>query len=220
MGLLSDKDRQYLTKEFAGISEPVKIVVFTRASDCEYCNDTLEIIQTVAELSKQIAVETYDVETNSQVAQQYDIQEVPALVIARGGDQGKDFGIRYYGVPAGYEFSSLIHDILMIGKADTGLSEATKRWAAELKAPLHLQVFVTPSCPYCPQAVVMAHKLAMESDWVTADMVEATEFPDLATKYNVMGVPRTVINEDVFIEGAVPEHMLLNKLQEALSLSV
>jgi predicted DsbA family dithiol-disulfide isomerase len=61
----------------------------------------------------------------------------------------------------------------------------------------------------------MAHKMAMASDLVTADMVEATEFPDLSMKYNVMGVPRTVINEDIHIEGAVPEHMLLAKMQEA-----
>jgi predicted DsbA family dithiol-disulfide isomerase len=64
--------------------------------------------------------------------------------------------------------------------------------------------------------VVLAHRLAMESGWITADMVEATEFPDLANKYQVYGVPRTVINETIHIEGAVPEPALVNKLMQVL----
>jgi predicted DsbA family dithiol-disulfide isomerase len=64
--------------------------------------------------------------------------------------------------------------------------------------------------------VVLAHRLAMESDWVRADMVEATEFPHLANKYDVYGVPRTVINETIYVEGAVPEPMLVNELLKVL----
>ena len=81
----------------------------------------------------------------------------------------------------------------------------------------YLQVFVTPTCPYCPQAVRLAHKLAMESELITADMVEAIEFPHLSNKYHVHGVPRTVINETFHQEGAVPEPLLLAKLQEAVA---
>jgi predicted DsbA family dithiol-disulfide isomerase len=64
--------------------------------------------------------------------------------------------------------------------------------------------------------VVLAHRLAMASDWIRADMVEATEFPHLANKYQVYGVPRTVINETIHIEGAVPEPMLVSRLMTAL----
>jgi len=77
-------------------------------------------------------------------------------------------------------------------------------------------VYVTPTCPYCPRAVLLAHKLALASDLVTADMVEATEFPHLANKYHVYGVPRTVINEVIHIEGAVPEGALLPQLMTVL----
>jgi predicted DsbA family dithiol-disulfide isomerase len=65
--------------------------------------------------------------------------------------------------------------------------------------------------------VVLAHRLAMESDWIRADMVEATEFPHLANKYEVFGVPRTVINETIHVEGAVPEPMLVNELLKVLN---
>jgi glutaredoxin len=86
---------------------------------------------------------------------------------------------------------------------------------AKIDKPLHLQVFVTPTCPYCPKAVRMAHKAAIENENITADMVEAAEFPHLSMRYNVRGVPRTVIGEDFPIEGAVPEMAFVEKVMEA-----
>jgi predicted DsbA family dithiol-disulfide isomerase len=64
--------------------------------------------------------------------------------------------------------------------------------------------------------VVLAHKLAIASKWITADMVEASEFPHLANKYQVYGVPRTVINEVIHIEGAAPEQMLMTDLMTVM----
>lgn len=66
--------------------------------------------------------------------------------------------------------------------------------------------------------MVLAHTLAMASDMVTADMVEATEFPHLAGKYGVYGVPHTVVNENVHVEGAVPEAALVSKIMSALGI--
>lgn len=63
---------------------------------------------------------------------------------------------------------------------------------------------------------MLAHKLAVASDWVTAEMVEATEFPHLANRYQVYGVPRTVINEVIHIEGAVPEANLVSQLMTVM----
>jgi predicted DsbA family dithiol-disulfide isomerase len=85
-----------------------------------------------------------------------------------------------------------------------------------LKAPIHIQVYVTPTCPYCPRAVVLAHKLALLSENVRADMIEAIEFPHLANKHAVMGVPKSVINETYYVEGAVPEKSFVDKLLKAL----
>jgi glutaredoxin-like protein len=218
MALLQAKDQQYITDEFAKmLVHPVKLVVFTQDADCEYCQDTRQITEEVAALSPMVSLEVRDFNADKALAIQYGVDQVPATVILRGGDQPIDYGIHYYGVPAGYEFTSLIQDIIMIGSGESGLSAAAKQWAAALTKPVHLQVFVTPTCPYCPPAVVLAHKLAMESDLIRADMVEATEFPELAEKYDVMGVPRTVINDKFFIEGAVPEAALLKKLQSAVA---
>ena len=124
----------------------------------------------------------------------------------------KDSGIRFYGIPSGYEFTSLLEDIIDVSKGDSGLSEASKALVKEIKQPVHLQVFVTPTCPHCPPAVRLAHKLALENEFVTADMVEATEFPHLAVKYNVRGVPRTMLDDDTAIEGSLPEPAFIKKI--------
>jgi glutaredoxin-like protein len=217
MSLLKEKDRQHLLKEFAGLREPVKLLVFTQELECQYCSDTRLIAEEIAGLSDKISLEVYDFVADREVVEQFGIDKIPAVVIMRSGDQPKDYGIRYYGIPAGYEFSSLISDIMMVGRGDSGLSAEAKSYLAALDKPLHLQVFVTPTCPYCPPAVHLAHQLAFESEWVRADMVEAIEFPHLSMKYQVQGVPRTVINETAHLEGAAPEAMLLTKIKAALA---
>ena len=216
MSLLDNDTRNQLTEMFQSLQKPVKMVVFSQEMECQYCKETREIAEELAALSDKISLEVYDFVADKALADQYGVDKIPATVILEGGESGKDYGIRYYGIPSGYEFSSLIHDVMMVSEGDPQLSQEMINWLADLKTPVHLQVFVTPTCPYCPQAVLLAHKLAMASDMVQADMVEATEFPHLSNKYQVMGVPRTVINETVHLEGAAPEAMLMAKVQEAV----
>ena len=216
MPLLKEKDRDYLEEQFAQLEAPVKLIVFTQEFECHYCAETRQIAEELAALSDNITLEVYDFVADKDVAQSYAVDKIPATIVMRGGQQAKDYGIRYYGIPSGYEFSSLIEDIRLVASGESGLSSQAKKWASALEEAVHLQVFVTPTCPYCPQAVILAHQLAMESDLIHADMVEATEFPELSMKYQVMGVPRTVINETTHVEGAAPEPMLLARLQEAL----
>ncbi len=217
MALLREDDRQHLIREFSALTNPVKLIVFTQKFECQYCTETRMIAEEVAGLSEKISLEVYDFEAHAEIAEQYGIDKIPATVIMRAGSNPKDYGIRFYGIPSGYEFSTLIEDIMMVSRGDSGLSAETKAWAAALKKPVHMQVFITPTCPYCPRAVILAHQLAMESDLIRSDMVEAVEFPHLSNKYHVHGVPRTVINETVHIEGAAPEKMLLGKLKEAVA---
>lgn len=216
MSLLSEQDRETLIQEFEALENPVKLIVFTQEFECQYCRETRQIAEEVADLSDKISLEIYDFVADQEIAEQYNIDKIPATIIMQGGDTPQDYGIRYYGIPSGYEFSSVIHDILMVSKGDSELAPETREWLNQLTEPVHMQVFVTPTCPYCPRAVLLAHQMALESELVTADMVEATEFPHLSMKYSVMGVPRTVINETVHMEGAAPEPMLLAKVQEAV----
>ncbi|MDT8306707.1 MAG: thioredoxin family protein, partial [Anaerolineae bacterium] len=184
------------------------------------CTETRQIAEEVVALSDKVELEVYDLVADGDKVDEFGIDKIPATIVMRGGDEPKDFGIRFYGIPSGYEFATLIEDIKMVSGGETGLSDATREQVAALETPVHFQVFVTPTCPYCPRAVILAHQLAMESDLVRGDMVEAIEFPHLSNKYQVQGVPRTVINETVHIEGAMPEAMIMARLDEAVGKAV
>lgn len=212
MALINDKDRKQLRSEFEKLVRPVKLVLFVDDENCAYCTETKELLEEIASLSPKLSVETLDLKTDHERATRFQIDKAPATVVM----DGKDYGIRYFGIPAGYEFGSLIDDILDVSKGESGLSEKTKAALAQLTQPLHFQVFVTPTCPYCPAAVRLAHKMALESDLVRGDMIEATEFPELAEKYEVMGVPRVVINDARYFEGALPEAQFLEAALQTL----
>ena len=184
------------------------------------CKETRQIVDEVVALSPKITADYHNLSAETDVAKLYGVDRAPAIAIlldAAPGEGGPlDYGIRYYGIPSGYEFQSLLGDIEMVSTGKDGLSLATRAWLSTLDQPVHLQVFVTPTCPYCAPMVQLAHRLALASDHVRADMVEAMEFPELADRYGVYGVPRTVINEDTHIEGAVPEARLLAEIRKAL----
>ncbi len=216
MALLSEKDAAVVRNQLTeSLTKPVKLLLFTQEFECMYCRETRQIAEELAELSPLLSVEVHDFAAEKALADAYDIDKIPAIAVLGAGQNGegdKDYGIRFFGIPSGYEFVSLLEAIKLVGGGQMTLSKGTLDKLARLEHPLHLQVFVTPTCPYCPRAVVLAHQLAFASDKVRADMVEATEFPHLSYKYQVMGVPRTVINETIHIEGAVPEAMLVAKL--------
>lgn len=216
MPLLKEEDREQIKKEFAGLENPVKILVFTQKMECQYCSETRQLAEEISELSDQITLEVHDFEDDEELADHYQVDKLPATLIMQDGDNPKDYGIRFFGIPSGYEFATLIEDIKMVASGDSGLSEETRAQVADITTPVHMQVFVTPTCPYCPRAVLLAHQLAMESDMFRGDMIEAIEFPHLSNKYQVHGVPRTVINEDVHLEGAAPEPMVMARVMEAL----
>ncbi len=218
MPLISAKDAEHLRHEFEeNLVNPVKLLMFTQTIECQFCAETRQIVEEIAGLSDLITAVIYNFVTDKAVAELYGVDKIPAIAILGQQDgEEKDYGIRFYGIPSGYEFTTIIEDVIDVSLGESGLKPKTKEAVAALTEPVHLQVFVTPTCPYCTQAVRLAHKLALESDLIRADMIEAIEFPHLASKYHVHGVPRTVINDRVHQEGAVPEPLLLAKLLEAV----
>jgi glutaredoxin-like protein len=212
--LLNDDVRKQVSEAFEQLQEPLQILFFGSKEQCEYCDETLKLVEEVADLSEKLSVQAFDVDTDASVAENYNVTLTPGLVIAAEGKDGPiDYGVRYAGIPSGHEFSSLIQDLLLVSGRDSGLGEQTRDYLNNLKEPVHLQVFVTPTCPYCPRAVILAHQMAMESPMVQAEMVEATEFPDLSNQYHIMGVPDTVINHGkAKMVGAVPEGQLLAEI--------
>ena len=213
MSLLNDEVREETRKFLGDLADPVELVMFTREDECQFCNETRELMEEIAALSDLVTAEVFDIEKDKEKADELGIDKVPAVAVIGA----EDYGVRFFGIPSGYEFTSILHSIKAVAAGETELSEESLQALSELTQPVHLQVFVTPTCPYCPPAVLLGHYMAIASPMVRSDMVEASEFPELAVKYDVMGVPRTVINETVHIEGSAPEPMVLEKLQEALA---
>ncbi len=213
MPLLNEDIKTQVKQQLADLAGSVRLVMFTQDFECQYCAETRQLVQEIASLSDQIEADIYDFVDDEEAVERYGIDKIPAIAVVGS----EDYGIRFFGIPSGYEFTSLLEAIHAVARGEPDLSEETLAYLSELERPVRMQVFVTPTCPYCPQAVVIAHQMALASPKVHADMVEIQEFPHLSTKYQVMGVPRTVVNESVHIEGAAPESLVLEKVQEAMA---
>jgi glutaredoxin-like protein len=211
MSFIKDEDKEFVQNIVNTIESDVSLIMFTQELECNYCRETRQLLEEISQFSDKIELRIFNFQIDKEEVQKYNIDKIPATVI----EGKKDYGIRYYGIPSGYEFGSLLEDMVDVSRGETNLSAEQKKNIAQIDKPLHLQVFVTPTCPYCPATVRLAHKLAIENAYITADMVEATEFPHLAMRYNVSGVPRTVINEKIPIEGSVPEKVFVDKVIEA-----
>jgi len=206
LSLIPDDKKELLRNDFKEKLEyPVKIVMFTQEVECRFCSDTRQLVQDIAALSDKLSAEVYDFVKNADKAKEYCIDKIPALAIIGA----KDYGVRIYGIPYGYELQTLIEAIISVskGRGKTDLSDKTKSILSEIKQPVHIKVFVTLTCPHCPAAASVAHKLAIESDMIIADVIETSEFPDLAMKHNVIGVPKIVINDKTEFVGAFNEDL-------------
>jgi glutaredoxin-like protein len=204
MALLSEQDREAVCTRLSAIARPVTVLFFTQTFGApETVEVAAEILREVAGLNDRITVEEVNFVLEKDRAALHGIEHIPAIVLLSNGE---DTRIRFLGAPAGYEFASLIEALLLAGTGESGLSPAVKALIAEhVTRPSAVRVFVTPTCPHCPRAVTLAHRMAVESPHIQATCVEATEFIDLSRRYRVTGVPKTVVDESTEILGALPE---------------
>jgi glutaredoxin-like protein len=221
--MIPDQDIEFLKEKFAEeMLNPVTIIAFTKKTqgpdaaevECEFCNETQQIVEEIAELSDKIKVERHEFSPEDSMVKNLGVDKLPALVI-QGPKQG---AVKYYGIPGGFEFSSLVEDIVDASRGSTDLSDCVKEKIRGIHRDAHIQVFMTPTCPYCPSAVRIAHQMAMENpDHIKADAVEASEFPHLVSKYELAAVPTVIINEKVQFEGALPDDEFADQVVEALA---
>jgi glutaredoxin-like protein len=141
MALLNEQIRKEVKSMLGDVSNPVTFKVFTQEFECQYCNETRGLVEEVAALSDKLSVEVYDFVNDKAVADGLGIDKIPAVAIVGA----KDYGIRLYGIPAGYEFGSLIEDIKLVSGGDSGLSPETRKMVAGLTKPVRIQVFITPT---------------------------------------------------------------------------
>jgi NADH-dependent peroxiredoxin subunit F len=211
--VIDEETRAQLQGIFKGLVSPVRLVFFTQKNACPTCAQQLELLKDLTSLSSKLELTVYDFVLHGDEAMSYKIDKIPATAVI-----GKrDYGIRFYGLTAGYEFSSLIQAILMVSTGSSGLDPQVEELVKSIKEQVHLQVMVTLTCPYCPRMVHVADQFALVNQNIRADMVEASEFPQLAQRYNVTGVPKTIINEAHSFEGAIPAGTVYIEILKAVS---
>jgi len=141
MALLNAEIRKDVQQALADVKTPVIFKVFTQEMECQYCKETRELVQEVAALSDKLSVEVYDLVKDQAIAESLGVDKVPAVAVIGK----KDYGIRMFGIPSGYEFGSLIESIKLVSDGESGLSAETKKQVAKLTKPVKIQVFITPT---------------------------------------------------------------------------
>ena len=149
MPLLDDRVRKQVGTVLAEMAGPVKLLMFTQgeggALECDFCGETRQLAEEVAALSDKITLDVRDFQSDAELAKAHGVDKIPALVVLGDGPSPKDYGIRFFGIPSGYEFSSLLEDLRMVSRGEPGLSPQTLEALGRLKQPVHIQVYVTPT---------------------------------------------------------------------------
>ena len=218
--LISDQDRAQLKRTFRkDLTGDVNLRLFTQkpspvtipGRECPHCPQTQQLMEELLALSPKLHLETIDFYRQPQAARDCGIARIPAILLGNNGGSR----VKFYGIPSGYELSTIVEGIKTISRGVSPLSTATRKKLRQVNHAVHIQVFVTPSCSFCPGQALLAHAFALDCPQITADVIEIQGFPALVQTYEVRAVPLTVINEYSRFTGAVTEEQLLEKVLQA-----
>lgn len=223
MPVLAPRDRSLLQQRFSReLQKDITITLFTSRSagilllpgrECPTCPQVQEVLEEVVSLSPKLRLEVVDFYTQGEEARRRGVDRIPCFTFS--ADEQPYNNIKFYGLPTGYEFLTLVEDILALSRGVTPFRPPLREAVRQIDKEVHIQVFVTPTCPYCPQVAKMAHAFAMENSLIRADVVEVEEFPYLAQTYQVRSVPKTVFNGFIELTGAVTPEAFVQKLLTA-----
>lgn len=211
--IMDDKVKAELKPVLAELKSPVRLVFFRTKDACPTCSRQEELLRELCSLTDKLKLEIHDAVLDGDTAANYRIDKTPATAVVGA----RDYGIRFYGLTAGYEFTSLLEAIIMVSSGRTNLDPQLEELVKRIKVPVHLEVMVTLTCQYCPEMVRVAHEFAFVNEHIRADMVESAEFPELTKKYQVTGVPRTVVNGRQTFDGALPAPAAYLEIIKAVS---
>jgi glutaredoxin-like protein len=212
--LIGEDDRKEIDKLLSAcLLDEVRVLLFTSKRGCEYCGETLQLLEEVRSLGKgMIRLEVIDIEENPGRAEALGVELAPTTVIL-ASDSGEK-AIHYSGMPGGRQLGPLVEGLVDASRGRGDLDVETLKVIMGVRSPTVIKVFVTPACLYSPSVVRSAHKFALANPLIRSFMVEALEFPHAANKYGVVGVPTTVVNERFAFEGAPGEKAFAEKVLE------
>ncbi len=215
MKLLNSSLTDELQDVFKTMKDTVDVILFTTLIDCETCEQTTSFMQEIQELGDKINFIHHDIDDQPDEVKKYTIEHTPAIVLLnpKVGYQG----VKFYGIPAGHEINSFISGILEVSGVGEILPKSMIERIDSITQPVNIKVFVTLGCPHCPGAVQKAHKLALTNQWISSEMIESQTFKDLAKSFNVMSVPRIIINDKEDVIGNQPLDTIIEAIEKALA---
>ncbi|MDX2007883.1 MAG: thioredoxin family protein [Meiothermus sp.] len=224
--MLPEQIQQQVREALSELTQEVEVVVFKGGlistvgeGEVGLQDEALALLREVAELSDRVTVEERSLLTDPE-AQALGLTHAPTLLFREKGSSRSN--IRFLGLPSGYEFATLIETLVMLGTGRSDLGERSRAELEGLSEPVRMQSFVTPTCPYCPRAVLAAYKLAFHNPQVIAEGVEASEFPRLSGQFRISGVPDTIISgrRQERVLGGQPDRVFLEAVLKASGAAV
>jgi len=220
--LIPLREQEFLREKFSReLVSRVRIDFFTQKKTslfvrhrqpCQYCKPVRQMLEELAALTDKISLRQHIFEEGEEAVAQYQVERIPAIVLHVGDRQW----LKYYGSPGGHEFVPLVETIVDISRGTNYLSDKIRKRLRKLKRDVRIQVFVTPACPHCPQMARLAYQVALESPHISAEVIEANEFPELSQRYQVRGVPTTIIDEKMSFAGSVPDDLLIDTIERVI----
>ena len=209
---MDDATKEQVIELFTGIVNDVTAHLFLEEKECLYCNDVKDMVDQLGELTDKLIVVEHKGSLDTGLAKEWGVEHHPAIVL-----HGKEkYNVKFYGIPAGHEFGALVGSIIDVSTGTAPLPPDVIEDIISIDKPIHIKVFVTPQCPYCPNMTRLAHQAAILNPMISSEMIESLEFQELTAKYSVFGVPKTIINETTMIDGLSPVEMFVEKLFESI----
>ena len=193
---------------FEKMPNEIPLFLFTSPGKNDpFCQAAREVIRAVRGMAPKITLIEYDL--NHEIARKWNAQYSPTLLF-----DPEHYNVRWLGAPMGEEGRTFVEALIMMGYKNTNMSKESRKLLKKIESPRNLKVFVSPSCPYCPQQAVNALKAAIEKpDLVSLDIIDIQANPELAEQYSAQSVPQVYANEKLIAQGAQPEELFMLSLE-------
>jgi thioredoxin reductase (NADPH) len=204
-----EKTAGLLKAVFDQLPHPVEVLLFSRKDREEvFTQAARQVVKAASDLSKKIIFKELDL--GHELAARYQVTEAPTILIAPS-----TVNIRWLGAPIGHETESFFLALHLVGHMRSGLSDQALQVLSEITEPRHIKLFVSLTCPYCPQQVKNALQAAVEKpDLISLEIIDVQAMPALAEKYKAYGTPTVFANERIIAQGAQPEELFMASLKK------
>jgi thioredoxin reductase (NADPH) len=207
--MASEAYLRQLKATFEQLPNDITLYLFTaKGHEDTFTHGNRQVIRAFRELSARITLREFDLD--HQLAQKYNITKSPTLLIAP-----ESYSIRWLGAPLGEEARTFLEILILVGLGKSHLSDQSLNVIKKIDSPRNIKVFVSPTCPYCPQQAVNAVKAAVElPEFISLEIIDIQSQPELALQYAAQSVPQAFANDILIGQGAQPEEVFILSLQK------